>query len=355
MLLMISLPVAAAEGPSAGVETFSTDRNCESASQWDDWSGSFGNESYSYSYSVVRQTDSTDCAGRADTARVHAEDDAGPIADVRVYQENESSRTATREWFSSQSHSPSWDSYGSGDRSDEAFRYAEERGVRADVLGVSAGQSSGCSNDGSQSSSSDWNWFSYTRHDGSMESQSSSYARSNFAYDNRCTDAVDGTIAGHGASTGRDDRCAGSSAHEYGSSWYSSWGSFDSSSHASQDQCRNGLFASAEGQDVFAGHETDCASRQDAQTYSGYYSDGSPYSYTNSFESSRCFNGYVVDGPYGFQARAGNETRSSESCFNGDCSTYGSDQQAVGWTWAQSPVTFLANGGGPTPVYVPLP
>lgn len=359
ILFLALAPLAAADGPAASVTTLTSDHSCTSSSDGQSWSGNgtYDNGSRQYYYDGSAYSSADHCASSADTLAAHAGDSAGPIGDARLYQQNASGNTQYDDRSDTWNSGPDSNSYGYNEDRGGVWSRSDERGARADALGATAGEASGCGDVNSYQQSAYDSYGSGDSSDGTYWSQSSSgqQAQGNSTW--RCGDQAYGSISGHGASAGDVNSCTNEFADS--SSWDSSsygddWSNGYRSDRTSAHDCRYGESVTAEDTSIFAGQDDACTATNSTSDESYGQSNGTSGSFSRSSGASDCFRGYIVDGPDGMRFGAGNTTTSDQRCSNGDCYSESDDHQSVTWSWGASPVQYLDQSEVYTPVWIPV-
>lgn len=373
-LSLLLVPLAAAAGPYANVTTLTADSSCSDSGTWDDSSWTYYDYGWPPTDPVTTDNNTTPppptpaptpigggsssswtythaCQGEADAVHATAGDDAGTIADARVGQATDN-RTddGSSSWSSWWNHN-GYSSSGYGSSHSWGRNASQEGGAYADALGAHADATSGCSSStrhtyGYESGTSSTSWWS-TDYESYDESSSDAY---------RCADVAAASLDGHGGSAGRADACESHGASHATSESDTSWNGDNTSStthyvsgdFTSASRCRSGAVASAEGMDAFAGTEWRC--RSAGQAYGNdYWGDASMQTHT----TSDCFNGIAADAPDGAHAEAGERDHSTQNCYGQDgdlqCWSATNTEYGVWWSWANSPVTPLVDGGVAVP------
>gem|GEM_PF-4010696 len=382
-LILLAVPLAAANGPGADVQTFTQDSSCNGSSWYTSYSYwgpsvpppvpvptngtndtngttppppppspsdySYGGYGYAYQHSQS-------CRAEADTLDAQASDGAGSLASATVYQRNSTNDSSGSSYDSSWYHDSYFNS--GSDTYQGAYQYnrASSQGAEVDALGASAGQVEGCSDTFSGQGHSQSSWSSYNDGNGTSSSWQDGRSAWQGSSSDECGNHVFAGLDGHGVRAGEINSCTASFSNE---TTYDTYSGTDSWSYGSNDgtrssDCRSGADATAEGEGVFAGREDACRSQSSSQSSTTGSGNETTSGSSSSFDSSHCFHGYVVEGPNGTRLSVGNETQQSCSAQGGAPSCYGYSNQGVAWTWAASPVGALQqiDVGSPVPLDV---
>jgi hypothetical protein len=388
---LLLLPFAAADGPGADVSTFTDSSSCEQSSSYSWDGGSYGpppNASaaadptptpppstpptapppsttptpttvpvptstpppYYGGWSRSSEQRSSDCQHEADTASASVGDDAGSIASARAYQRNASSsdsnHSSSSSWYDN--GYSSWYRYHSEDAHSAASSQA--RGVEVEALGVQAGETSGCVDGWQSQGSGDFGSSSWQSGDNSSYSSSGWNDAGTMTRSSSCGDAVYAGVDGHGASAGDVSSCDAADQRE--SQSYNDGGSTTGtsgwrSSRSGSDACRSGLAAGADGNDAFAGSEGRCLDRSYRSDYASKDANGNASESGSSWSGTACVSGYAVEGPDGMRAAEGDSAWRSQRCttqnYVENCTSEENHQQAITWTWDDSPVQALSS------------
>ena len=288
---------------------------------------------YGYGYGSDRY-----CFDSFTYARASVSDEDGRIASLDSGASQSSSERSG--W-----HSSSWYENGSASSSDSRERSnstSELRHVNLTTREGRVGASDGCASqssgyDGSVSRSFDGSYSSYSHWSSSSDSDG-------------CHTSVSASRGGEAVTvnpreTGCSSAWSNNGRHEswgYGNdSYYQSWhGGYD------QHACRTGASAQADDARLAAGLVNGCDGWNDS--YDRTYGNASE---RGSYQTQRCQDGLLVEGPDGISLFVGSTQESSTSCYSyegtGSCSDSEQSRTFVLLTWAHSPL-------GPGPVYVPL-
>lgn len=352
--LLLITPGAVA-GPGGSAETFEDEETCWAERQYDSGSSDSGDspeepnetepnatpeedesasgtESYWYTYSNAEG-----CEQRTTYAGAEAHDDEGSLASVQASGGNGTADEQRGSGSFTYADDGSWSS--SQDTYESSYEEGWDRTVEAETTVGQAELRRGCDYASThEHRGSSWH------HDGDRYSSHSWSSQSTSTYDDRCADEVSVSHEGRDASLARENVCQSehtSDDDEY-ETWYGEEGWYRSERREDGSwSCNNGASATGANETLWAGFASECdTQRHESRTH--YWAGNNSTSYGHGWSESACFNGALVEGPAGSEARAGFWEDSWEDCEtapNGTEECYSGGYNRTGATidWEQSP------------------